>query len=186
MQFILCLLFFAFFLVPTYGELGAGPRDGEVMPKDWGEDFAQMVKHGHCAPELRETFGALNRIVRRGLPHKVTREYRYALFSIRGGLLGLRIGKSAKDGFYSNILIGVHPEKTLKLPPFPVNLPAEVGGVRLLARKSEARPHPPVAEEAEHYFGEPCTAYVYGAGHWITRFFVRNDRILAISFALEP
>jgi hypothetical protein len=155
-------------------------------PKTWQEDLQYMISVSHAEPALRNTFVHLARLAKRGSLRKVTSEYWYSLFSIPGGILGFRISKDPEQpGLCQNIVIGIHASSN-EPPPLPFSVPGKVGSVSLLARKSIVKPGPEVAQEEETYFGEKCTAYVYGAGHWITRYFVRNDRIIAISFALEP
>jgi hypothetical protein len=160
-------------------------KEGEE-PKTWQEDLSYMIGASRAEPALRGTFQHLTQLARKGNKRKVTREYWYSLFSIPGGILGFRLSEDPTEpGVHPNILLGVHP--SAKEPPsLPFRVPGKVGGIPLLSRKSVVLPHPPVATEEESYFGEKCTAYVYGAGHWITRYFVRDDRILAIAFALEP
>jgi len=155
-------------------------------PKTWQEDVRYMFSVPRAEPALRNTFLHIERLAKRGSLRKVTKDYWYSLFSIRGGIIGFRINKDPEQpGLCSNFLIGIRPS-AVEPPPLPFEMPKKIGGVPLLARKSVARPEPEIALEDETYFGEKCTAHVYGAGHWITRYFTRNDRIIAISFALEP
>lgn len=187
MRLLLWLLIFCSLRSAQGAELTGGfyGKDGEE-PKTWQEDLAYMISVSRAEPALRGTFLHLTKLARRGSKRKVTRDYRYSLFSIPGGLLGFRVSEDPSEpGVYPDILLGVHPS-TKEPPPLPFKVPTQAGEIPLLSRKSVVLPNPPVATEEESYFGEKCTAYVYGAGHWITRYFVRNDRIVAIAFALEP
>jgi hypothetical protein len=162
-----------------YGEEGK-------EPKTWQEDVAYMISVSHAEPALRGTFERVEELARRGTKLKVRKEYSYSLFSIPTGVLGFRIEPNSRNhGVHPNFLIGVHPSASEPLP-LPFRVGNKVGSIPLLAKKSVVLPHPPVDTESDTYFSEKCTVYVYGAGHWITRYFVSNDRVLAISFALEP
>jgi hypothetical protein len=173
----------------SYGAEPTGAFDGREgeEPKTWQEDLRFMIETSRAEPALRDTFEHLGKLARRGSRRKVTKEYWYSTFSIAGGLIGFRVSEDRSGpGLHPNILLGVHPASMKEPPPFPFPLLGKVGDVPLLARKPEVRPAPPVDTEQDTYFGQKCTVYVYGAGHWITRYFVKNDRILAIAFALEP
>jgi hypothetical protein len=161
---------------------GALPEDG---PRDWQEDLRLMLKNSHAEPARPDTFEKLKQLKRRGSIRKVTRAQRYALFSFAGGIIGFRMAGGPEEPGGGDILVGIHASGD-EPPPLPFPLERSVGGIALMARKSLVVPREPLNTEDERYFGEKCIAYQYGAGHWITRYFVRNDKIIAISIALEP
>ena len=144
-----------------------------------------MLKQSREEPARPDTFEKIRQLKQRGSLRKVTKAQRYSLFSFSGGIIGFRMAGGPDEPGGGSILIGIHPAGE-EPPPLPFALERSIGGIALMARKSAAVPREPLNTEDERYFGEKCTAYQYGAGHWITRYFVRNDRIIAISIALEP
>jgi hypothetical protein len=182
------LILFCLPVVLARGEEPTGSYYGEPgkEPKTWQDDLRYMVSVSHAEPVFRSTFLKLSKLARQGSRRKVTKENWYSLFSIPGGIIGFRVGANPSErGVHPHILVGVHASPK-EPPPLPFPMEAKVGGVSLLSRKSVVRPQEALGQEQETYFGEKCIAHYYGAGHWITRYFVRDDRIVAISFALEP
>lgn len=186
---ILLFLLWPMLLLPATGQL---PEmfDPATVPKTWVEDLRMMMRHGHMEPGLRDTHLKIHEFAKRGRKIRITKQHEFSAFSTSRGILAFRRGTSddpklAKEVWYDSILIGIHASKD-EPPPLPFDIESRIGEVRLLARMKDLPPRNPLNEYEESYFGERCMAYEYGAGHWITRLFIRNDRVIAISFGLEP
>lgn len=109
------------------------------------------------------------------------------LYSTACGIIGFcENNPKEPDESGQIILIGIHASKN-EPPPFPFAVENRLGGLALATKASAVLPtRKELYIEEETYFGAKCRAYVYGAGHWITRIYVRNGRVIALSFGIEP
>lgn len=186
------LLFCLVLAMPVAGQLPEA-MDPATAPKTWIEDLRMMMRHGRMEPGLRDTLSKIHDFAKRGQKIRITKQHEFSVFSTSRGILAFRRGipdadePDRKDAvFYDSILLGVHASEN-EPPPLPFQVPSRIGEIPLLARMSKDLPPMTVLNEYEEtYFGEKCMAYEYGAGHWIRRLFVKNDRVIAISFGLEP
>ena len=186
----LLLVLWLMLVMPASGQL---PEmfDPATAPKTWVEDLRMMMRNGRMESGLRDTLSKIHEFAKRGRKIRITKEHEFSAFSTSRGILAFRRGISeeperSKEVWYDSILIGVHASKD-EPPPLPFHVESRIGEIRLFARVTkDLPPMKPLNEYEESYFGEKCMAYEYGAGHWITRLFVRNDRVIAISFGLEP
>lgn len=189
MRFTLFFLW-SIFVMPVAGQLPE-MSDPATAPKTWVADLRMMMRHGRMEPGLRDTLLKIHQLAERGRKIRITKEHEFSVFSTSRGILAFRRAISEEPEFanrvsYDSILIGIHASKN-EPPPLPFHVESRIGGIALLARKPEGAPGvKPLNVYDETYFGEKCTAYEYGAGHWISRYFVRNGRVIAISFGLEP
>lgn len=185
MRFLLVPFFLVLVTYTSFMQAESESVSPDEGPRNWQVDLRAMLKNSREEPARSDTFEKIRRLKRHGRIRKVTKAQHYSLFSFTGGIIGFRMPGGPEEPGGGNILIGIHPGGD-EPPPLPFSVERSVGGVALMARKSLAVPQAPLNTEDERYFGQKCTAYQYGAGHWITRYFVRNDRIIAISIALEP
>ena len=165
--------------------------DPKTAPKNWQDDLRMMMRHGHMEPGLRDTLLKIHEFAKRGSLRRITKDHWYSTFSTSEGILAFRRGKSERpEGadhiFYDCIMIGIHASKK-EPPPLPFHVETKIGGLRLLEREADVlRNIKPLNIYDETYFGEKCTAYESGAGHWIRRVYICNGRVVAMTFGLEP
>jgi hypothetical protein len=190
--FVRLKLFFVWLILamPVVGQLPEA-MDPATRPKTWVADLQMMMRHGRMEPAMPETLVKIHQFAKRGRLVRITKQHQYSAFSTSRGILAFRRGISedperAKEVWYDGILIGIHASK-YEPPPLPFHVESRIGGVPLLARKADTPlAMNPLVVEDETYFGEKCTMCEYGAGVWVNRVFVRNDRVIAIYFGIEP
>jgi hypothetical protein len=174
-------------VMPVAGQLPEA-MDPATRPKTWVADLRMMMRHGRLEPALRDTLSKMYQFAERGRKIRITKDHKFSAFSTSRGILAFRHGISedperAKEVWHDGILIGIHASKH-EPPPLPFHVESRIGKVSLMARITDTGKPLNVYDEA--YFGEKCTAYEYGAGFWIRRLYVRNGRVIAISFGIEP